>query len=222
MNNNVEILIKLIVPAILLIFWALSNLFNRENTNAQARGTSPLGPRPPGYPPGPRREDRNRDRAVVTTTRPGASPIDNEVMIIRGEPNRPPTSGRPGSPSPPRSGQPQKRNNNRARNAQSPPQRRTEPERPRQMDLHDAKISTSVNQSISKSIHLRPLTESTPNAGDLGKVGDPSTVVDQAQSAMLFDLRAGLASQTRIREAFILNEILQRPVSLRGTRPGRR
>ena len=49
MQNDVEVLIKLIIPAILLIFWALSNLFNRENAAApaQARKDRGLAARPP-------------------------------------------------------------------------------------------------------------------------------------------------------------------------------
>ena len=202
MRGELEVLIKLVIPAILLIFWALSNLFNRENA-AQAKGNSPLGPRPPGYP-GPRPAERPRPTPPARQVPPSSSRGDDDILVIRSETNRP--AARPGAPA--------RKNPGRGRNPQSSPSRRAEPT-PRPREQLGGRISADVQQVITRPFDVRPLTESGPEV--IGRDATDSALRDAAgtQLATLDDLRAALTSQRQIREAFVLNELLQRPIALR-------
>lgn len=227
MNNQGEILIKLIIPAILLIFWALSNLFNRENNAnaaAQARGATP-GPRPSGYPgPRPGERERDRNRTVVTTSRPAPPrPRDDEVLIIRAETNPPP--GRANNQAPGRSSPTtaQRRNAVRGKAAQVPQPRKPDAPTVRHVDLFDAKISRNVDQAATKPMEIRPLTESVAAVVTQSSLSSvPTMAAGLTPPSTILDLRIGLATQGRIREAFLLNEILQPPMALRNRDRGRR
>lgn len=212
MNNQVEILIKLIIPAILLIFWALSNLFNREGAAVQGRGA-------PGARPMPRPGDR--PRPVATTARPVPPKRPNEeVFVIRSETNEPP--GRSNNQPPGRSNSPQKRNSNRGKGSQSSQPRRPDAPKPRHVDLFDAKIPMNVNQSVTKPLEIRPLTESVADTRIETVPSNPSMAVGLTPPSTIADLRVGLATQGRIREALLLNEILQPPMALRNRGRGHR
>lgn len=218
--NEIEVLIKLIIPAILLIFWALSNLFNRENAAAQAKGTSSLGPRPTAYP-APRPADRARPPEAPPRYAPPQG-ADDDVLIIRSDAKRPPARavnqppGRPGNQQPPR------RNPGRGKGPQVPQSRRPEPEASRQVALLDAKIATSVNQSVTKPMQIRPLTESVAATVNETSPSVPTMAVGPTLPSTIPDLRDALSTRGRIREAFLLNEILQPPMALRNRGRGRR
>ena len=90
--QDAETLIKIIIPVVLLIFWALSNVLNRENKQAAAkeRTAARRTGRPATYPP-PRPPERRRPPAPAPP--PRYVPSNEEVMIIRAEPNRRPEPG---------------------------------------------------------------------------------------------------------------------------------
>ncbi|MDB5351400.1 MAG: hypothetical protein JWN86_2647 [Planctomycetota bacterium] len=217
MRNDFEILVKLIIPAILLIFWALSNLFNRENTSAQSKSTgAPAGPRPGGFPaPRPSERDRQIGSQAANPVR-YVTPVGNdEVLIIRSETSRPPARPNP---------QP-RRNQGRSRGPQNPQNRRiVDPPVPKREQV-GGRLSTDVNQTISNTMDLRSLTQSMAAASASTSIGTQtvaSSVAEGIQPTMsALDLRQNLTDPLRIRQAFLLNELLQPPVALRG-RTGRR
>ena len=197
MNNDVETLIKIIIPAILLIFWALSNLFNRENkqTTAKDRATA-LANRPTAYQP-PRPPERRRP---PPPTPPRYVPSNEEVMVIRAEPNRP--SGRPATPA--------KRNAGRGRTAQSNQARRVEPPAQRNRELLGGNVAADMNRSLE----LHPLTQTMASAGSTNSTASTASI-DALSATNAPALFLALLDPVRVREAFVLNEILQPPLSRR-------
>jgi hypothetical protein len=200
--QDVETLIKIIIPVILLIFWALSNLLNRENKQAaEKERTSGLSNRPTAYqpprPPAPRRAPAPPPRYV---------PSNEEVMIIRAEPNR--SQGRPPQPA--------KRNAGRGRGGQNVQGRRAEPPpAARNRDLLGGNVAADMNHSLSRPIELHPLTQTMASAGSQNSTASTASV-DVLSATNAPALLLALLDPVRVREAFVLNEILQPPVSRRG------
>ena len=199
MNNDIETLIKIIIPAILLIFWALSNLFNREGKQTAAKErAAALANRPTAYQP-PRPPERRRVPPPPPAPR-YASPND-EVMIIRAEPNRPP--GRPAPQA--------KRNAGRGRPGSTAPARRVETPAPvRNKELLGGNVAADMNRSIE----LHPLTQTMASAGSTTSTASTASV-DALSATNAPALFLALMDPVRIREAFVLNEILQPPLSRR-------
>ncbi len=204
--NDFDLLIRLIIPAVLLVFWALSNLFNRDNTAAKdgMPRPSPLGPRPSSsFPPAPR--DRPSGSPPPTTPSRYAGGPKEDVLIIRAETPPP----RPGS-------QPRRNAGRPRREPSSGPRRPVEPPPPRPRDQVGGRISADVNQALPTSIDLRPLSQSVGDARvDASSFGQPAPA---ARPSSLPDLRAILSDPDRVREAFLLNIILGPPVSRGGRR----
>ncbi len=203
-NQNFEIALKLIIPAILLIFWALSNLFNRQqNSMQQARDrNSGLGPRPGNFTP-----PRERMTGNPSFQPPRPQPKSDDIIIIRSETNRPPV--RTTAP---------RRQQGRQRPAAT---RRPEPPPPPPKEQLGGRIQSDVNHNLAKPFDVRPLNEQIANT--VTKVDAEAPVgatmgVTITPVASALELFAALASKGRIREAFILNEILQPPVSQRRRR----
>ena len=201
MNNDMETLIKIIIPAILLIFWLLSNMFNRENGEKTARErAAALGTRPPNYPSA-KPVDRRTTPMVRTTSQ------KDEIMVIRAEPNRP--GARPNQPA--------RKTQNRGRSSGAQQARKVEATSTSQnRELTRGALVGDVNHSLTRAIGMKALgdhlaTESTPPAAT-------SSLTTGTPPASAFDLREALKDPTRIREAFILNEVLQPPLSQRGRR----
>jgi hypothetical protein len=208
--NDFDLLIRLIIPAVLLVFWALSNLFNRDNTAAKdgMPRPSPLGPRPSSFPPTPR--DRLTGSPTMTPPRYAGAPKE-DVLIIRAE------------TPPPRSGSQPRRNTGRPRREPSPgPRRPVETPAPRPREQVGGRISADVNQALPTSIDLRPLSQSVgdakvdaASASAASSFGPPAPA---ARPSSLPDLRAILSDPDRVREAFLLNVVLGPPVSRGGRR----
>ena len=217
--RDVEVLIRFIIPAILLIFWALSNLFNREKAETPAKtGGSPLGPRPGSYPPA-RPIERERLSGSPTMTPPRYAPpssATDEILIIRAETNRPPSRLNP---------QP-RRNPVRPRPPQNPPNRRPVEPPVRQREQVGGRLATDVNQTIANTIDTRSLTQSMAAVSASTSIGtqtEAATVAEGIQPTMsALDLRLCLNDPVRIRQAFLLNELLQPPLALRGRNRRRR
>ena len=209
MGNNFESMMRLVIPGIFLLIWAVNQLFNKELNPGANRLPAP-GPRQGGLPPAPRPMDRSappqpRDPTMrfgtqATTERRG----NDEVLVIRSEPIRPQATpqARPGAPRPAA----------RPRQAAAPARKPDTVASRSQM--------TGVSQSVSQSIKLvgdvGQLTVAQSLAVDAGASAATAQDPSLAGSAALDGLRRVLANPTRLREAWMLSEILKPPVALRG------
>jgi hypothetical protein len=88
-NNELEILAKLIIPALFLIAWALNQVLNKE---AQQPPAGPLPRRPPGgLPPAPMPGQRPAPREVIWQESPPPPPRrepmagPDEIIILGSE-----------------------------------------------------------------------------------------------------------------------------------------
>ncbi len=223
MNNNIEGLFKLLVPAIFLILWALNQIFNKEGTPARSRpGTGgPLGPRPGGLPPAPRPLDRSiatgREPSRPSTPPPGGSRArDDEIVIIQSETTRPLTSPRPTNGA---SGA--RRATSRTRSGRPPasrppadssPVNRSKP--PSSASLFEVPPSpaTSMGITVPPSTTGRPGENTNLSTPLLIGVDPPITASSIAES---------LKRRATIREAILINELLNPPLSLRRGPMGR-
>lgn len=193
---------RIIIPVVMLIVWALSNLFNRENAAAKDRAMG-LGPRP-GFPPRP--GERPGGSSMTSANRPTAK--DDGIIILRSE------TTRPGA----RSTSPARRNQGRTRPASSSP-RHPEPPPSRPKEILGGRISAEVNQTITRPLEIRPLTESVSAANELEAAATSTApAVGYVAATSIADLRLALSTTARIREAFLLNEILQPPMARRRQR----
>jgi hypothetical protein len=202
MRNDLEILIKLIIPAIVLIGWAINQVSNRE-APAPPRRPFPPGPPPPpggGLPPAPMPGERAGPREVIWTEAPPPPPRrelpagPDEILILG-------TETRPVKPPPPSPGRPsvspRSRSPRRPRAAQPP---RPELSRPR----------PGLAGDLARGPDTLPAAPEPPAARSPDRLTAPA--LDPAQ------LRAAIASPARIREAIVLNELLQPPLSVRRAR----
>jgi len=191
MQNNVEVLIKVIIPVILLIFWGLSSVFNREKT-AKERAQGPA-----------QRQNLYQTPRPAPQNAQSGSPND-EVLIIRGEPRRTPSR----QPQPPKrnAGRGRVRGNGSAQAWQAP-----EAERSRNPSSN---VSAELNQSLTRPLEMRPLSESMALSASASGTASISSS-SKPETAASIDLRAALSDPTRIREAFVLNEVLLPPISMR-------
>jgi hypothetical protein len=189
--NNVEELLKLLIPAFFLVLWALNQLLNKESNAPQAPGRpGGLGPRP-GVPPTPR-PAMERPREVPVPPRPQTTPAgrDDEIVILRSETVRPPAPG------------------NVRRGQRARPGRGVG----RQGAAPAARTGYEGKAETRSLIEMRPTQGPVETPQETLRIGVPSPISAD-------DLRSRMRSLDRVREAILLNEILQPPVSLR--RPGR-
>jgi hypothetical protein len=215
---DLEDLIKAVVPLSFLAIWALTSVFNRE-----ARPLPPMANRPPApYPPrpaaptpGPRPTEprpmlTNREPtlrwsqpgqpATPAAGRSASSPGGAEdILIIRNDPVRPP-SVQPGRP-----------NVAQPRRGRSKPASASKPAELTTTRPTLGAFDTDVSQHLARTIELPPLEQiSSSGVNAAGRI--PERIVPQVSLA---DLRRSLRDPARLREAFILNEVLQPPVSHR-------
>jgi hypothetical protein len=219
-------LLQFIVPLTFLAIWALTSLFNREAQPLPPRtGRAPIppGPRPGGgfstapQPADLRPEAAGRDPNVRWGNANGRRTpgrLDDGIVILESETRRTPTnpSVRSVSAPPKRSARPKP--------AVVPPER---PEPPTHHILHS---TTGLPHQMGHplDVHLQGSTH-TPllrASQDLARTQPPVNEVPQALTrpeSISFDVRAALVSPSKLREAFILNEIIQPPIAARRSRP---
>lgn len=207
MNNNLDNLFKLLVPVVFMILWALNQLFNKENAPQQAgRPSGGLGPRPgsqPGSPalrssPAPSRPEGLGPRPSFPTTQPDSSPVgDDEIMILRSESIQPPV-GPKVTPREPR--EPRRSRGRPVRAGESRPARPVRSPEPRPLP--------------SQAPALTPATPPPSTSDSPILIGVPP----QLSAARV---QQALNHPARVREAYLVSEILRPPVALRG-RPGTR
>ena len=209
MMNWEQLILKAIVPISFVAIWALTALFNRE-----AKG---LPARPPGGPPqgGPRPVDPTlRWGPPAAAPSPGVRRVamgDDDILIIPNDPMRP---ARP-APSQPRQGAVVRRPL-RGRAANQPPKKpEPAPSRPKL-----AGVSQNVNQSLATPSGLTSLTTIVPMTTETGSdlANAPSAPSVTSAVVSVSTLRPLMADPIRLREAFIVNELLQPPIALRGRR----
>jgi hypothetical protein len=237
---RIDNLFQFIVPLTFLAIWALTSLLNRE---AQPLPPRTGRPKPPnGLGPGPgtlRSELVNRDPnarwgaptagerpappTAPASRRPAGRP-DDEILII--EETRRPSGSSPSSASPllrPGAAGGSRRGN-RARPAPAPSPKRLETASPRPLSGAVGPASP-INSPMSKTLELNPLSlpasplmSSDPR--DLARAVAEPTRQAARPAAVWDDFRLLLSTPSKLREAIIVNEILQPPLSLRSRRPG--
>jgi hypothetical protein len=233
MNNKFEILAKLIVPAFFLIVWALNQIFNKETPATPARGNRPVGPPGGGRPPGPPQppKQREEDRAFAAAdpksgvwTSSASSPRDNSPVVIAGDDEIVILSSETVRRPPPAKARTQSSSSaNRPRPNRRPRPPGPDGDTPQRLG---GNISQSVRQTIERTpLDMKAITQSPPLnvSTDLRSSHGSATMLSSTASiagsagpaAELFDLQGAIRDRSRLREAFLLNELIQPPLALR-------
>lgn len=213
MNNMLPYLVTLGFLAI----WALTHLFNREAEPLPPRPGRPPngnGPRPP-QPGGPTRAE-----PTMRWAQPGAGPtarpapprparLDDDIVILESEPKR------PAPPARSTAGAAAKRSS-RSKPSAAPPAKRAEAAPAK---LLGAPLSASIAPLSNRPVEFKPLTlpQETLTTLEPAKKPAPAAPKPTATTAAL-NIPALLTSPDRVRESFILSQILQPPRSRIGHR----
>jgi hypothetical protein len=221
-----ESLLQFIVPLAFLAIWALTSLFNREAQPLPPRtGRAPGsgGPRPtPGgqaaRPATERRPTLQTGESFVRRSEPDRRPSqrstrspDDGIVILESETKRPGSSSQ-------RIGAPSLRKGARGRSGSAQTAKRAEPTTPRML-ASSMTSQASIASEVAQPRSLNPLV--LPHSPLLStNTAEPPkaiSVADAAARATLTsgDLRMLIGSPQRLRESFLMNEILQPPVALR-------
>lgn len=195
---------QFLVPLTFLAIWALTSLFNRE--------AQPLPPRS-GRAPGPNGPRPTADRISRTSSaRSGGVRPEDEIRIIDSEPRRP-------SPTPkPRVAPPAARRGAKTRGQTPSASKKVESSPSRSMGI-PMSPSMAADMGTPQSLISLSLPPS-PLLSDFS-VEAPGTDESRARAAQpiaihAIEVRKLAASPARIRESFILSELLQPPLALRG------
>jgi hypothetical protein len=200
-------LIRAVVPLTFLAIWALTSLFNREAKPLPPRGGTMGGPLGPyAQPPRPQAAPQPWQTVPTETAgggqklptmrwsgpNSGRSQADDDVLIIRDRPAPPIARTRPA-----KSQKPQRIRETKAHQAPA-------------TDIDSMKMESmtqNLTANLGKELQLDKLSAGVTSAKALGKVDErPATLA----------ITRLLSSPERVREAFILKEILDPPLSLRG------
>ena len=226
MNNNWESLIRAIVPLSFMAIWALTSLFNRDTKPKPvirptprpdgARGGMPMRP---GDPPLRFAAPSGRPTAPAPPRRPPTRSTEDEgIIILSSETNRLDREKETRFASASSAG-----SKRATRGKPVVAQRKPEPASSRTR-TQLAGVSQHVNQHLaSTNLELTPIA-SMPTGPSLGLTGTTPVaavaVGAAAQGGPNSAIGLQLADPARLREAFILNELLQPPVSMRTRRIG--
>jgi hypothetical protein len=227
---HIDNLFQFIVPLTFLAIWALTSLFNREAPPLPQR----MGrPQPPGGPGGAilRSEALNRDpslrwvppatadRSVVR--RPTGRP-DDDILIIE-ESRRSATQSpanaagtRPGAGAGTRRG-------SRSRPPAPPAPKRSEPAASR--PLGGALTSSDAMTPMARHLDLNPLNlPASPllasDPKDLARTVSEPTRQATRPALVWDDYKLLVSTPSKLREAILVSEILQPPLSVRRRRQG--
>jgi hypothetical protein len=226
-GRDVDELLKLVIPAVFLIVWALGQLLNREQPQPRPR---PVPRGEGGLPPRPDLAPRPRERSPVPqpTMRWG----DAEEQRERSEPERPiPEPRRTPSPAeeivilgtevgPPRPTpiRPAARGSSRPRPDPGPRRTRRPPRPARPAPAPEPTRNIASVAGLSGAIpplimpdERRPLVAPTSVAEMPPPSGRPAAPTAER-------IQRTLSSPERIREALVLNAVLGPPVASRGLR----
>ena len=212
---NADFLWTAIFPLGLLAIYALTALTNRDPKPLPGRApsNSPYGPRPQpppplNRPPTPERTPEIRWAPMTPPTSPPPRPggLDDDIVIIEPARTVRPTGSRGVSP------------NRRNR----PKQGGTAASKPSVSGQSKglANVSQVVNQQIASAMVIKPLTETTVaqpvQRSASASASQPLDMEGSGQKAG--QIAAAFTDRSKLREAFILSEVLQLPVSLRKKR----
>jgi hypothetical protein len=195
---------QFLVPLTFLAIWALTSLFNRE--------AQPLPPRS-GRAPGPNGPSPAADRlSHASTARSGGVRPEDEIRIIDSEPRR-------SSPMPkPRVAPPAARRSTKTRGQTPSTSKKAESSSSRSMGIP---MSRSMAADMGTPQSLIPLSLPPSPLLSNFSVEAPGTDESRARAAQpiainAIEVRKLAASPARIRESFILSELMQPPLALRG------
>jgi hypothetical protein len=211
-----DLILRAIVPISFVAIWALTAVFNRDSKGFPNRppGPSPSnGPRPGDptlrwSPPAPSKSQSTITRRV---------PIgDDDILIIPSDPMRPARTAPSRAPQGVGVRRPVK-----GRQAPAPPRKAEQPSASR---AKLAGVNQNVNQSLARPVELTPLTTIAPmvmtSGSDLANA--PSAPSKTSTILTVSTLMPLMHDPIRLRESFIVNELFQPPVALRGRRGHRR
>jgi hypothetical protein len=206
-----QIILRAIVPISFAAIWILTALFNRESKGFPPRPAPPastLGPRPA--------EPTMRWATPPSTQPPGVRRVpigDDDILIIQNDPSRPARLA-PARP-------PQAVGSRRSTKARTPapPAKKVEPST---ATTKLAGVSQNVNQNLARPIELTPLTSIKPMATSTDLAHAPSAPSKTSSVVTISTLIPLMHDPLRLREAFIVNDLLQPPLALRGGRGRRR
>jgi len=223
-------LLRAIVPLTFLAVWALSSILNKEANPLPNRPPQGFGPRPGGLPPGQRPPARAGAPVARDPTlrwgdpAAGAGPglrrpqalSEDEVLVIRAEPTR-----AAGQPLPrPGSGTAAVRRTARAKAAPTTVPKRAEAKISR--PLGGTTGLTRPGPGARALDDLAPLQGTQPGAASQPlstvSVASRSNTIAASLSENSAYWRSLLNSRGKIREALVLNELLQPPLSMRRRR----
>lgn len=211
---------QFLVPLTFLAIWALTSLFNRDAQPLPPRAGRPPGPGPNGVRPTPasRAAGVARPRPGLTSAPAKRGPARRgEDLLIIGDDTKK-------SPAAPRAGKPEAGKAGKARlNSQSPAEA-----------AFDARATHSMGTSLSQSMPderqqpealVRLTLPPSPLLANFSNEA-PGTDESRARAAepdaiAAIDVRKLTRSPARVRESFILSELLQPPLALRNA-PGAR
>ncbi|MEO6810969.1 MAG: hypothetical protein ABI353_17800 [Isosphaeraceae bacterium] len=194
---------RLIVPGALFLIWIVNQLLNKEikpNLNPAERPVG-AGPRPGGPPPAPRTSPRDpRDPTMrftnTSTARQGPvrSAADDDIIVIRAEPTKFSASSTSSGAS-----------------KQSARQKSA----PAKMPAASSRLLTpGVTQKLSSTLDHHSLVEEHTSLL-LSMPPAVSTGLGITPSPTALELFKTFGSQQAMREAFLINELLQPPLSMR-------
>jgi hypothetical protein len=203
-------LIRVLIPIAVIALWALTRLFTQETKPFPARNSAP--PQPFGPRPG--------DPTLRWSTPPSSAyqvpatrrvPIgDDDILIIPSDAGR---NVRPG-PARPAPVAVSKRSLAKSR-AQNQANRKQEP--PVQRNKLGSDVNQNVNQHITQSIDLTPMLAISP-MGTLPQsplVGPDPSATRSTAVFTVSSLSNLVHDPKRLREAFLVNELLRPPLALR-------
>lgn len=230
---RIDNILQFIVPLTFLAIWALTSLFNREAQPLPPRSgrpPGPPGPRPAGAPMPPRppvRRSEPSPNAPPTRWQPANSSgrpvrprqpsrLEDDIVILDSEPKRPPVP----PPPPPRAGGGVSSPRRTGRNRSTPAQQAKRPDSATPRALSASLAQESAAQ-MSRPLELNPLAGintplSTQQSHDVAE--STWTTIPSTSSNSPAKLLA--VTPEKLREAIILNELLQPPLALRRRRPG--
>jgi hypothetical protein len=207
---DLENILKAIVPLAFLAIWALTAVFNKEENKLPPRASgppNPYGPRP-GIPPRAASTAAERSPTLRWGPQNVASPSpkpggDEDIVILD-------------APRTARTIQPR-----------NPPARRTRTKPatsiaakpativPSKIDLGN--VTQSVNQQLAMPLMMEPLSAPLTGVGSRPTLSSPATAVDHKAAATVraISISASLSDPQRLREAILINEVLQPPLALR-------
>ena len=203
-------ILKAIVPLAFLAIWALTAVFNKEGNSLPVRSQgppNPYGPRP-GVPP---RVAGPADRPpTLRWGTPGSTPApprpggDDDIVILE--------SSRPARPAPGRGVAPRRLRPKPATAVAAKPA----PIVPTNK-FGLGHVSQTVNQQLATPVAMEPLIAPLSGVGSRPAASAAAKAVDHIAGPTLraASIAVTLADPQRLREAILINELLQPPLALR-------